>query len=63
MAKWFMIKLKCHIIYLKENKISAEEMLIILFSYGVINSRFFGEQHVTEISILISIPLSALWPN
>jgi len=46
--------------YLKENKISAEEILIIVFSYRVINSRFFGEKHMTEISILISFPSSAL---
>jgi len=57
---WFTIKLNCHIIYLKENKISAEEILIIVFSYRFINSRFFGEQHMTEISILIRFPSSAL---
>ena len=55
-----MIKLNCCIIYLKENKISAEEMLIMVFNYRVVNSRFFGEQHMTEISILISRPPTAL---
>jgi len=57
---WFTIKLNSHIIYLKEYKISAEEILIIVFSYRVINSRFSGEQHMTEISILISFTSSAL---
>jgi len=57
---WFTIKLNCHIICLKENKISAEDTLIIVLSYRVINSRFFGEQHMTEISILVRFPPSTL---
>jgi hypothetical protein len=59
MENWFTIKLNCHIIYLEENKISAEEMLLL---YSVIELLIQGflENNTTEISILISIPTSAL---